>query len=233
MIALQRLLLAVLLCIPAAAVLAGQPDFPAPPDARVETVGNNVVVSGNAMYIRQFSTGDRMEKVNRFYYRKWARGEDRREPGYVESDAMAPWHIISRVEDGYLMTVQIQPADNGGSWGYLAMSRVDREKPAWDGSPEIPRMSDSRVLHHMESEDTGQQGQTVLMSNPHSLASNVNFYRRYYETRGWRVDLNQDIPVARMHILAFTNGRYKINIMLTGDGSKTNVVVNRISHDIL
>ena len=185
------------------------------------------------MQIRQFYTSDHMEKVKQFYYRKWARGEDQREPGYVETDAMSPWHIITRVENGYLMTVQIQPADNGGSWGYLAMSRVNRNKPAWDGSPDIPRMSDSRVLHHMESSDPGQQGQSLLLSNPHSLSSNINFYRQYYESRGWRVDLNQDIPVAKMHVLAFTNGRYKINIVLTGDGSETHVVVNRISHDIL
>lgn len=226
-------LIGLLLAAGLPAVRAKQPDFPPPPKASVKTVGSNVVVSGNAMYIRQFFSSEHMDRVNAFYYRKWARGEKGRKPGYVESDAMAPWHIISRVEDGYLMTVQIQPADNGGSWGYLAMSRVDTKKPGYDGSPDIPRMSHSKVLHHMESTDTGQQGQTLLLSNPHSLASNVNFYQRYYETRGWRVDLNQSIPVAKMHVLAFTNGRYKINIMLTGDGSGTQVVVNRISHDIL
>ncbi len=215
------------------ALVRGQPDFPAPPDARVEKVGDSVSISGNTMYIRQFSSGKDMERVNRFYHRRWARGEDGREPGYVESDAMEPWHIISRVEDEYLMTVQIQPADNGGSWGYLAMSKLEPGKTPSDGAPEVPRMSDTRVLHQMDTVDSGQKGQTLLLSNPHSLASNVNYYRRHYQKHGWRQDMNQPVHRAKMHILAFTNGRYKINIMLTGDQNETQIVVNRIVHDIL
>lgn len=222
----------VLLCLLPALALA-KPDFPAPPDARVETVGDNVSISGNTMFIRQFYSSKKMERVNRFYHRRWAQGEDGREPGYVESEAMAPWHIISRVEDEYLMTVQIQPADNGGSWGYLAMSKLEPGKQAPDGAPEVPRMSDSRVLHQMDTVDSGQEGQTLLLSNPHSLASNVNYYRRHYQKHGWREDMNQPIRRANMHILAFTSGRYKINIMLTGDQNETQIVVNRIVHDIL
>jgi hypothetical protein len=45
--------------------------------------------------------------------------------------------------------------------------------------------------------------------------------------------MDKAVPAAKMHVLAFTNGRDKINIVLTGDHNKTNIVANRVTHDIL
>jgi hypothetical protein len=214
-------------------LVAKQPDFPEPPNARVEIVGKNMAVGGRFMDIRQFYTRDRMDKVNDFYKRKWAKGENGSEPGYVETDANPPWHIITRVEEEHLMTVQVQRSDDGGSWGYLAISQLQQTPSTGDLSASIPRMPDSQVIHTMETRDVGQQGETLMLENNHSLTSNINYYRQYYFQRGWRSDMDEAIPAGKMHVLAFTNGRYKINIVLTGDHKKTNIVVNRVGHDIL
>jgi len=212
---------------------AKQPDFPAPPNAAVEIVGENMVVGGRAMSIRQFYTRDRMEKVNDFYARKWEETEDGKKPGYVETDANAPWHIITRVEDGYLMTVQVQRADDGGSWGYLGISLVKQEPSNDTLEASLPRPPGSQVVHTLQTEDAGQSADTLMLENTQSLSSNVNYYRQYYQRRNWRADMDKAVPAAKMHVLAFTNGRDKINIVLTGDHNKTNIVANRVTHDIL
>ncbi len=217
-----------------APLLAGKPpDFPPPPDARVQSMGTSTVIGGRAMEIRQFSTTDAPERVYEFYRRLWKEDENGIEPGYGETDAMSPWYILSRVEEGYLLTVQAQPADNKGTWGYLAMSRVDEAPAGATDAPGVPKMSGSQVLQNITSRDPGQTGATVLLTNRHSLTSNVNYYRQQYQAGDWRPDMDKAIPAAKMHVLAFTGGRRKINIVLTGDDKETQVVINDVRHDIL
>ncbi len=228
------LLLSIAAILPVATAAAKPPDFPVPRSATTEIVGNNMAVGGRQMDIRQFYSRDRLEKFKDFYYRKWARGENGSEPGYVETDVNPPWHIITRVEKGYLMTVQVQRADDGGSWGYLATSRLKQDPSSVTQQlTSIPRMADSEVVHSLQSRDIGQSGNTLMLENKHSLSGNINYYRRYYRQRGWREDMDQPIAPAGMHVLAFTKGRDKINIVLTGNHKKTSIVVNSVTHDIL
>ena len=104
------------------------PDFPPPKDAQVSWVGRNIVVNGIHSDIRSFVTKDKPEKVAEFYHEQWKKPVAKGKPGYTESDAMPPWHLITRLEDGYLMTVQYQEQDRGGTWGYLAMSPLPTKK---------------------------------------------------------------------------------------------------------
>lgn len=227
-----RVALTLLLCFWAGWVAAKPPEFPPPPEARVQSMGGSTVVGGRAMDIRQFSTDDRPEKVYEFYRRKWKEPPEKSAPGFAETDAMEPWHIISRIEDGYLMTVQAQRTDSGGTWGYLALSRVD-EAGAPRVDPGVPRMEGSEVLQSITSRDPGQTGTTALLSNRRSLASNVTYYRQRYGGGEWRADMDKAVPAAGMHVLAYTSGRHKVNIVLTGDERETQVVINDVVHDIL
>lgn len=212
---------------------AKQPEIPVPRNAQVSIVGKNMTVGGKTMDIRQLYTRDKMEKVKDFYYRRWAEGEQRDMPGYLASDDMPPWHVISRLEQGYLLTVQIQRADDGGTWGYLASSKLVQETAPSSSAAAMPSLSGTDVLHDMQTRDAGQSGETMLLSNQHSLSSNVNYYKNYYLQRGWRADMDQAMPGANTHVLAFTNGREKINIVLMGTNNNTKITVNKVIHDIL
>jgi hypothetical protein len=229
----RSILLIFALCLSTAAMARKPPEFPPPSEARVQAMGGTTVVGGRAMQIRQFSSADAPEKVYEFYRRLWKEDENGIKPGYAETDAMSPWHIVSRVEDGYLMTVQAQPTDNKGTWGYLALSRVDEAPAESTDAPGIPKMSGSQVLQNITSRDPGQTGSTVLLTNRNSLTSNVNYYRQQFQAGDWRPDMDKAIPAAKMHVLAYTGGRRKINIVLTGDDRETQVVINDVRHDIL
>ncbi len=85
----------------------------------------------------------------------------------------------------------------------------------------------------MQTEDVGQSGETMMIANKHSLASNTTYYKAYYGKRGWRSDIDQAIPTAKMHVLAYTKGQQKINIVITGSTKGSRVVVNKVTHDIL
>mgnify|MGYP001610495471 CR=1 FL=1 len=231
---LQRLLPLLLVFGVSAPLQARKPpEFPPPPAARVQSMGGSTVVGGRAMEIRQFSSSDDPERVYEFYRRLWKEDENGYTPGYGETDAMSPWHILSRVEEGYLMTVQAQPVDGKGTWGYLALSRVDEVPAAPPDTAGVPKMSGSQILQNITSRDPGQSGATILLTNRHSLASNVNYYRQQFQAGDWRPDMDKAIPKAKMHVLSYTGGRRKIAIVLTGDDKETQVVINDVHHDIL
>ncbi len=229
----HQLAVLILSCLPALALAKGPPEFPAPPEARVEWVGKDMSMNGLPLQTRAFVTRDAPDKVARFYRKKWRHGEDGRQ-GYVETSAMAPWSLITRVADGYLMTVQYQKTDFGGTWGYLAISPLPdpkADKPVLaKGIPSIPG---SQVLSDVGSRDVGQSGHTILLANKHSLASNVSFYRHHYGSAGWQAEDDRVVAEGHTHLLSFKKWRQSVKIIVTGAKDGTRVVVNSVTRDLL
>ena len=111
--------LAALLVLSQPALAKKAPEFPPPPDAAVEWVAQDIEMNGNKTAIRAFHSQDSIEKVVEFYRKEWRRPPEKDKPGFMETIDAAPWYIITRIEDGYLLTVQvqIQKNDENASWG--------------------------------------------------------------------------------------------------------------------
>ncbi len=214
-------------------VAAKELEFPPPKDAAVSLVGNNITVGGKTMNIRQFYTRDKIEKVQKFYHRLWKKGEIKDLPGYLETKDNPPWHIISRLQQGHILTVQMQSADDGGTWGYLASSLLTQAATESNAAESFPKLPGSEILHDIQSRDIGQSGTTMLISNEKSLESNTNYYKNYYQQRGWRTDLDMAIATEDSYVMAFTNGRDKVNLVLRRVDESTIITVNKVTHDLL
>ena len=214
--------------------IAKTPEFPPPPDSAVEWVAQNIEMNGNKTAIRAFHSDDSIEKVVEFYRKEWRRPAEKGKPGYMETIDAAPWYIITRIEDGFLLTVQVQVQKNNkdASWGYLSISPLPKnpdKEPAELGSS-TPKMPGSHVLNEMKSNDPGKKANTLIIANDHSIDSNAAFYRNHYQGSGWttETDLNsQDVQT-----LVFKTKRQRVTIMLLKDGSETRVVVNSVKNSV-
>ncbi len=227
----------VLVCslLVSAVTLAGKPDFPAPPRAQVEWVGQNIDVNGIKSAIRAFHTKKSIESVVQFYRKEWKRPVGKDMPGYMESIDAAPWYVISRIEDGYLMAVQVRVKDNdkSGSWGYLSMSplpKASKKEPKLAKS--VPRIPGTYILNEMKSEDPGKDASTVLLSNQQSVRSNADYYRSHYQGQGWTTETDQSLGYDEGHSLVFKNRRNRVTIMLLKDQFYTRIVVNSVKHSM-
>jgi len=218
------------------ALLAAPPDFPPPPKAVVEWVGKDMDVNGIKSAVRSFHTRKSIEKVVEFYRREWKRPVAKDMPGFMETIDAAPWYIISRVEDGYLLTVQVQVKknDDSGSWGYLSMSPLPGKN---NSNSELgkgtPKMSGSHVLSEIQSNDPGKKARTMIISNNHSVSSNVTFYRNHYQGKGWTVESDRDLGQGKVHTLVFKTRRNRITMMFMKDKSATRIVINSVTHSLL
>lgn len=203
----------------AGSVYAG-PKFPPPPDATIGRPGNAMVINGVAMDIRQFTSNRSVDAVLQFYREFWPAGTEDK-PGYTETDILEPWQIITRVEDGYLMTVQVTENGDSGSTGLLAISKLPDPENMPTLGKGFPKMHGSFVLNDIVSKDIGKKGRTLQISNSYSVEHNANFYRNHYEDSGWGVDIDQSVSGGDTQSLRFSAGSKNVTIVIhkTGKGS--------------
>ena len=217
-------------------VLAGAPDFPPPPGAAVEWVGKDLEVNGIKSAIRAFHSKKSIEDIVRFYRSEWKKPVEKDKPGFMETIDAAPWYIISRVEDGYLLTVQVQVQanDQSASWGYLSISPLpgakDKVKQFGVGVPKIPG---SYVINEMKSDDPGKEATTVIISNTNSVNGNAAFYRQHYQGKGWTTETDRKLGSREAHSLVFKNRRSRVTIMVLEDKNFTRVVINSVENSVI
>ena len=229
---LSRAVLFSFVLLTAGLTQAKEPKFPPPDDARVAVVNGNMRVNGISSSVRQFDTKESLEDVVAFYRDEWGDGADD-EPRYTITNVNPPWTVVSRVEDEYLMTVQVQPTNDGGSWGFLALSRL----PARGRSPKLggdfPSMRESHTLNEVVSKDPGQTGRTMLLGNKYNLRTNVAFYRDRFDANGWAFDMDKSIGGV-IHVLALRKGHKRLNIVVAqANKNGSRIIVNEVTHDIL
>jgi len=230
---LLRIFILLSACLTPTLTLAA-PDFPPPPHAMVEWVGKNMEVNGIKSSVRSFHTYKSIEKVVEFYRKEWKRPVSKGMPGFMETIDSAPWYIISRIEDGYLLTVQVQVKknDDSGSWGYLSMSPLPNKNSTNEMGNNTPKMSGSHVLSQVKSNDPGKKATTLIISNDHSVSSNVTFYRNHYQAKGWTAESDRDLGEGKSHTLVFKTRRNRITMMFMKDANSTKIVINSVTNSL-
>ena len=217
-------------------ILSAAPDFPPPPQASVEWVGQNMEINGIPSAVRAFHSNKSIEDVVEFYRKEWRNPVGKDMPGYLENIAAAPWYIISRAEKGYLLTVQVQVNERTGkgSWGYLSLGRLpDMDDFDFERGKGIPKMRDSQVLNESTSKDPGKKAKTLLISNNHTIENNIAFYRSHYEGLGWTNETDTDLGgVGKMHSLVFKSKRNRITMIFIKDNNDTRIVINSVTNSI-
>lgn len=232
---MTRHFIPVVLCfvfgLASAPTFARPPDFPAPRGANVSKISDNMVTQGRQMSVRGFTTRDSLDQVVKFYKDLWRKPPSKRAPAVAyDAETLAPWHLLTRVEDGYVMTVQIQPTDDKGTFGYLALGKLPEPGEGPIQLPPPPSMDGSVVLSNVQHDDPGKKAQTSMLANTYSVASNLSFYRDKYSD--WRKDIDQAMGHNSIYALAFRRGREEVIITIQGSAGGSQIVVNSVRHDL-
>ena len=188
-----------------------------------------MVVNGIPLHVRQFKSKQSVEGVLEFYRQFWPKGTEK-EPGYTETDVLTPWKIITRVEDNYLMTVQVTEDGDRGSTGLLGISKLlDPEKDLPTLGEGFPKMRGSTVFNDIESKDIGKKGRTLQISNHSSVQTNANFYRDHFVNNGWVMDMDKTISGGNTHTQRFSNGNKNV-IIVINKARNGSVIVAQTEH---
>ena len=210
-------------------VMADKWSFASPPGAIVEWVTSDAQFNSINIKGRHFTSKQSMESVLQFYRNLW-------EENFAEID-YGSWRMISRKEDELMYTVQVQALPSGkGSFGILGVSDIAEKLKNSDFNKlakYFPKMHDSVISSEMSMNDPGKKGKVILLSNQYSLASNVNYYKNYYEGRGWTTQADKSIGFNTPHTLVFTKGREMVNLVIARGSGSTNIVANIVEKGVL
>jgi len=226
MTVIKTLMVTVLLAGLPALVLAG-PKFPPPPKSSIGLLGDELVVNGIPMEIRQFATSRSLQDVVEFYVDLWE-GNDKKQPDYGITQALPPWTIVTHVEDDYLLTVQVASDGKRGASGYLAISPLLPKNQPRLGKG-FPMMRGSLVINEVFSKDSGKKGRTLTFRNSNSLQSNVNFYRHHYKNKGWALEMENALFKGKAQTLRFRNSNKHVTLVLKDDAGATIVTSQSVT----
>lgn len=201
-------------------LVLASPKFPPPPGSKIGLITESMVFNGVEMNVRQFNSKRSVEEVLEFYREFWPKGTEK-EPGFTETAILEPWQIITRVEEGYLMTVQVTAAGRKGSTGLLGMSKLPDPENLPKLGNKIPKMSGSRVFNDIKTKDPGKNGRTVALLNDFTVENNANFYRDYYTGYGYGLDLDKSVSGGDSHAQRYSQRGKVVTIVInkTADGT--------------
>jgi len=225
-----RLILKILMCclVFFSANISAKRGFEAPPKATVQWVSQKGKVEGMNLAIRRFEIHNMsVDDVLAYYEKKWK--------GKAAQSDLKPWKMIGTVRGKEYWNVQVQSRVGGGSWGYLGVSNLPdvlkKKKPfgieARQGK-RFPSLAGSNVVNDFEQDDIGKKGRTLLIQNKSSVATNANYYRNYYVSRGYGVAMDQSDLRSASYAMVFNKLNESVSLGITRSGDKTSVVANEV-----
>lgn len=199
------------------------PDFPAPKNARLQLVAQQMDFNDVPMNIRRFDSPDPSDVILAFYRLQWDSKEKANAP--IEYP-LGDWKVIAAYRDPCFFTVQVMSDGRGGSTGFLGVSAPTSDKPVVKDA--VPMMTGSNVVNDIGHRDGAKSGRTVLLSNGFSPETNATFYRNAYTGMGWQVVNHYRLEKsgARGDVLVMKNGLREMSVTATRQGEDTQVLLN-------
>ncbi|MDY0184401.1 MAG: hypothetical protein RBR43_00805 [Desulfuromonadaceae bacterium] len=203
------------------------PTIPAPQWIKRTAVAEKMLVNGIPSKVEYFEADRDVEEVLKFYRKTW-QSQYAGHAGYREAH-VEPWHVISRLEQRHLLTVQVRQSNALSADGYLAVANLDEIDTKTSVAADIPKLAGSKVLNQNTSFDPGKKGEVVMLANKFSVATNGQFYRDHYSDRGWGVLQDQELPGARA--MAFRRFGAEVRLVVNKTAVGSVVVINRVTSD--
>jgi hypothetical protein len=177
-----------LLLVSSLCTAKGLPNFKAAKFMRVTVVADAMIYNGLPMRAYEFTASKSVDKVEAFYAELWGKELKKSQAG--------PWTVLSHFDGTYLFSVQVEEDDTQRAVGLLSVSEPGAVSAKFELGEGFPMPQSSTVVNDISAQDLGKNSRTLVLVNDQSVASNLRFYRRHYEQRGW-MELAPSDPTAK------------------------------------
>ncbi len=209
----------------AAFAASAKTEFPAPKDAKVDIVSEDMVLNGVTMSAWELRSQRSPESVLAFYRDFWAMGKNGR-PGFTEQ-TLGGWRIVTHIDqkNGLIYTVQAQPMV-GGTLALLGVSDLLRGTvtPRTDLASDIPKIAGSQVQNDLVAQDLGVRSRTIVLTNSQSVQQNLDFYIDHFKRKGWKVEQGVAMDLDGTGALTVVDGGSRWNLTFSRQASATQLV---------
>jgi hypothetical protein len=190
----------------------------------MQWVAEDIEHNGTPMQIQSFRGGGSADQVMQFYRDRWSSRADGDVPGFVENK-VGPWQVISIIENGSVLALQLQNGPNGQASGFASVTNPAAISATRDVVTTLPRPSGSTLISHTRSRDGMRQASTLVLTNNRALSSNRDFYANAMPGKGWAVSHQHEHQGTA--VLLFERDGQSCEIAISrNDRGKTVIVAN-------
>jgi hypothetical protein len=211
------LVLTSLLCLLNAHAYAfSWPEVQYPERARVETIAESMRMNGIPVRLYRFEVNRPVGEVRDFY--RSAFGSKRVEP------AMEGFTVIAAAQTDAFSTVRLRALGEQRTEGFVMQSRTDTQELKTTRN-DFPMPSDSQLISQVESTDSGNTSNLMLLQNTHSTKTNVDFFVRTLMDRGLNVSRQAESSSGKLTAqTVWFNGKDKEALLVVQQSSQGSVV---------
>ena len=214
----KRLLLFISLIFCSVSVLAQWPDVKVPPNSQLTVVSDGMNVNGADVMAYEVSSSLPLSKFIAYYKTIWSKPVTSGGVGYQEVKADG-WNIISRLDDGYLITVQVKASGRRGSTALIAVSNLPKLKTLPVLGEGFPSLSNTLFVNDIYANDPQGKSRTLMFENSKSVTVNLKYYQGYYQSRGWKQITRRNN--GNHWAVQFQKSNSEVNLTLSQEKKKT------------
>ena len=205
-------------CIPPS--WANWPEMPAPPNSKIERIGDEVRLNGVPMRMQRVLNKAKPTEVIEFY--RAALG-----PKHAE-EKIPGGMLLAQGQGDYFVTIRVRGLSPTLTETLVSVSDARRGREAANRPLGFPIPADTQVLSDMESVDAGKSSRHLVLTNNHSVNSNVNFLTGTLQARGYTLQAGETQNLAEGRVLMFGGANREARLVVIRKDGSSNVVLTTV-----
>ncbi len=219
----------------ASPVMAKLPFVPFPKGTNISVVGEDIEVNGLPVMAYEFFSKNKAEEVAQFYRSEWSKTEGKSDVDQPYLETQVPgWKILSRLESGHNITVQIGRETIKGVQVLVGVSPLPTYLKRGNNRIQryrVPSLGRADIVSLVKSNDGGKKSEIYWIDSRDSVDSSFEAYKKYYQDEGYKVsgkrlinEVSKRVDSASLHAVS---DRERIRIDYVDVDSKTRIVAAR------
>lgn len=199
---------------------ASWPEVPAPANSKIERIGDEVRLNGVPMRMQRVLSKGKLHEVIDFY--RGALG-----PKHAE-EKIPGGLLLAQGQGDYFVTIRVRTLTPSITETLVSVSDARRAREAANRPLGFPIPADTQVLSDMESVDAGKSSRHLVLTNNHSVDSNLNFLTGTLQARGYALQPGETQQLAAGRVLMFGGANREARLVVVRKDGASNVVLTTV-----
>lgn len=212
------LILGALFCM--APSWASWPEVPAPGNSKIERIGEEVRLNGVPMRMQRVLSKGKPREVIDFY--RGALG-----PRHAE-EKIPGGLLLAQGQGDFFVTIRVRALSPMLTETLVSVSDARRAREAANRPLGFSIPADTQVLSDMESIDAGKTSRHLVLTNSHSVDSNINFLSGTLHARGYTLQTGETQHLASGRVLMFGGANREARLVVIRKDGASNIELTTI-----
>ena len=199
---------------------ANWPDVPSLPNSQIERIGEEVRLNGVPMRMQRVLNKRKPAEVIDFYRTVLgSKHVAEKIPGGL---------LLAQGQGNYFVTIRVRALSPSWTETLVSVSDARLAREAANRPLGFPIPAETQVLSDMESLDAGKSSRHLVLTNSHSVDTNIHFLTKTLQARGYSLQTAETQNLATGRVLMFGGNKREARLVVLRKDDSSNVVLTTI-----